>query len=141
MTLGEVHHVASWAEGGPTSVENGVVLCWHHHDLVHRRRQRIARIGGAWVFRTADGQLVEAGASPPEGAGAEVSPPQAAGRSSPSAGAVAAREGPAAGARAAGEGTIAGARAAGEDDEGARGGQEALWGPPAVAWVGPGARK
>ncbi len=27
----EVHHVIPDAEGGPTEVDNGVLLCWHHH--------------------------------------------------------------------------------------------------------------
>lgn len=27
----EVHHVTEWANGGPTSTDNGVPLCWWHH--------------------------------------------------------------------------------------------------------------
>jgi len=29
------HHCAHWANGGPTSVDNLVLLCGHHHRLVH----------------------------------------------------------------------------------------------------------
>jgi len=29
------HHVAHWADGGPTSVDNLVLLCGHHHRLIH----------------------------------------------------------------------------------------------------------
>ncbi|MFJ2369337.1 DUF222 domain-containing protein [Microbacterium sp. NPDC087665] len=27
----EIHHVEEHARGGPTSTDNGVALCWHHH--------------------------------------------------------------------------------------------------------------
>jgi hypothetical protein len=29
------HHIVSWVDGGPTSLENGVLLCGHHHRLIH----------------------------------------------------------------------------------------------------------
>ena len=29
------HHCAHWADGGPTSVDNLVLLCGHHHRLIH----------------------------------------------------------------------------------------------------------
>ena len=31
----EAHHRVHWADGGPTSVDNGVLLCGRHHDRVH----------------------------------------------------------------------------------------------------------
>jgi hypothetical protein len=34
----------SWADGGPTSPGNGVLLCGHHHTVVHRDH---------WTIRTA----------------------------------------------------------------------------------------
>ncbi|MGG5257859.1 DUF222 domain-containing protein [Phycicoccus avicenniae] len=32
------HHVQHWADGGPTDVTNGALLCQRHHTTVHRRR-------------------------------------------------------------------------------------------------------
>ncbi|MDT0166818.1 DUF222 domain-containing protein [Actinotalea sp. AC32] len=32
----DVHHPHHWADGGVTSVDNAILLCWHHHDHVHR---------------------------------------------------------------------------------------------------------
>ena len=29
------HHIEHWVEGGPTSVDNLILLCGHHHRLVH----------------------------------------------------------------------------------------------------------
>jgi hypothetical protein len=30
------HHILSWLTGGPTSVDNGVLLCGHHHRVIHQ---------------------------------------------------------------------------------------------------------
>jgi len=30
----EIHHVVPWAQGGPTSTDNGALLCWHHHRTI-----------------------------------------------------------------------------------------------------------
>lgn len=56
----EVHHVSWWVrDEGPTAVWNGILLCWHHHDLVHQRDLRIRRTpDDAWEFRRPDGALV-----------------------------------------------------------------------------------
>jgi hypothetical protein len=29
------HHIQHWVDGGPTSVDNMLLLCGHHHRLVH----------------------------------------------------------------------------------------------------------
>lgn len=31
----DVHHVQYWQHGGPTSIDNGALLCRHHHQSVH----------------------------------------------------------------------------------------------------------
>jgi Domain of unknown function (DUF222) len=30
------HHIKHWADGGPTCLANAVLLCGHHHRLIHR---------------------------------------------------------------------------------------------------------
>lgn len=42
----EAHHVHEWAEGGPTDVDQGVLLCGRHHLLV---------TVGVWQVRMVDG--------------------------------------------------------------------------------------
>ncbi|MGQ0624383.1 MAG: DUF222 domain-containing protein [Sporichthyaceae bacterium] len=53
----EAHHVRHWADGGPTDLDNMVLLCSIHHDHVHHRGwtvsfaedQRPELIPPAWV--------------------------------------------------------------------------------------------
>lgn len=67
--LGEVHHVAEWArDHGDTDVNTGILLCWHHHDVVHRRHVQIRpSSSGGWLFRTRHGVPIPAGAPPGRG--------------------------------------------------------------------------
>jgi hypothetical protein len=52
--ISECHHVRHWSrDHGETSVENGIMLCWFHHDHVHRRGIEIRRRGTRWVFTDA----------------------------------------------------------------------------------------
>jgi hypothetical protein len=45
----DAHHIRHWAAGGETSLENLILLCRHHHRLVHE--------GGYSVRSRADGRL------------------------------------------------------------------------------------
>jgi hypothetical protein len=55
--ISECHHVKHWArDRGDTSVDNGIMLCWHHHDYVHRRGIDIQRRGTWWLFTDAAGR-------------------------------------------------------------------------------------
>jgi Domain of unknown function (DUF222) len=42
----DAHHNIHWADGGPTSLCNTVLLCVHHHDRVHRDGWTITMIDG-----------------------------------------------------------------------------------------------
>lgn len=47
----EAHHIDHWEHGGPTSVENGVMLCSHHHHAVHADAWEISvRNGVPWFI-------------------------------------------------------------------------------------------
>jgi len=48
----DVHHVVHWAHGGPTSCENGALLCERHHTSVHEGGFSIARDAGTAVWHT-----------------------------------------------------------------------------------------
>lgn len=43
----EAHHALPWSRGGPTDVSNGVLLCRHHHMLLHNGGWSIHRPPGA----------------------------------------------------------------------------------------------
>jgi len=42
----EIHHVTEHARGGPTSTDNGVTLCWHHHRTLDTSGWEIRMRGG-----------------------------------------------------------------------------------------------
>ena len=45
----EAHHIRYWNHGGPTSTDNGVLLCSHHHHEVHKENWQIRiRAGVPW---------------------------------------------------------------------------------------------
>ena len=37
----DAHHVRQWVEGGETSLANTLLLCGHHHTLVHEGGFRV----------------------------------------------------------------------------------------------------
>ncbi|MFF5173161.1 DUF222 domain-containing protein [Micromonospora sp. NPDC000089] len=41
----DAHHIRHWADGGPTSLDNAVLLCGHHHRHLHRGDWSV-RLGG-----------------------------------------------------------------------------------------------
>jgi hypothetical protein len=47
----EAHHIEHWyRDGGRTDVADGVLLCRHHHLLVHNNHWRVIRDGGAYFI-------------------------------------------------------------------------------------------
>jgi hypothetical protein len=55
----DAHHVHHWIDGGETSVDNLVLLCSHHHRLLHEGGYRIRRdYQGEYYFVRADGRAI-----------------------------------------------------------------------------------
>ncbi|WP_198047363.1 HNH endonuclease signature motif containing protein [Kutzneria sp. 744] len=44
------HHVVEWANGGPTSLDNMVLLCGSHHRLIHHSRWTVTMVDQRPVF-------------------------------------------------------------------------------------------
>ena len=49
--MDHAHHLQHWADGGPTSLDNLILLCGHHHRLIHAGPWTIHRTGpSAFAF-------------------------------------------------------------------------------------------
>ena len=59
----DAHHVTHWADGGPTSIGNLVLLCRPHHRLIHRPGG--FGLEGRPVFRRPDGSVLGEDRAPP----------------------------------------------------------------------------
>jgi uncharacterized protein DUF222/HNH endonuclease len=60
----DAHHIHHWARGGETSLDNLVVLCRHHHRLVHEGGLSVRRTPASELeFLRPDGRLIPV--SPP----------------------------------------------------------------------------
>jgi len=61
----DAHHVRHWAKGGPTSVDNLLLLCRRHHRLIHRREGfTVELVGSRPEFRRPDGSILPERAPP-----------------------------------------------------------------------------
>jgi hypothetical protein len=59
----DVHHIISWLADGPTAIDNLVLLCRHHHTLVHEAGWSLTGTPSDLRFFRPDGS--ELGADPP----------------------------------------------------------------------------
>jgi hypothetical protein len=69
----DAHHRTHWAHGGETSLDNLVLLCWHHHRLVHEGGYAIEEDpAGGLRFRNRHGVLCPGVSRPPPGSADEL---------------------------------------------------------------------
>ncbi len=52
------HHLDHWAVGGPTNLDNMMLLCGFHHRSYHDGGYRIAKVAGGFRFETDDGHVI-----------------------------------------------------------------------------------
>jgi hypothetical protein len=60
----DAHHARHWADGGPTSISNLVLLCRPHHRMLHEGGFKLDKSGCRLVFRRPDGSVLEDRAPP-----------------------------------------------------------------------------
>jgi hypothetical protein len=58
------HHVRHWLHGGPTDVDNLILICSFHHALIHDHGYRIQRSTGRWEFLRPNGTAIPAQTTP-----------------------------------------------------------------------------
>jgi Domain of unknown function (DUF222)/HNH endonuclease len=69
----DAHHIRHWARGGETKLDNLVLLCTHHHRLLHEGGFTVSRQGdGRLVFRRPDGRVIPSLPSPTSGSCTEL---------------------------------------------------------------------
>jgi hypothetical protein len=54
------HHIRHWAHGGATTLENLVLLCRHHHRLIHEGGFSVERVGARLRWTAPDGEELSA---------------------------------------------------------------------------------
>jgi len=61
------HHVQHWSQNGTTSLSNLVLLCHHHHRLVHEGGYTVERtVQGDFIFYSHDGWLLDPSSRSPD---------------------------------------------------------------------------
>jgi hypothetical protein len=71
----QAHHIVWWSRGGPTDLENLILLCSFHHKLVHEHGWRVTRDADGTVrWFHPDGRRYRAGPAPPSPPKAPVEP-------------------------------------------------------------------
>jgi hypothetical protein len=59
------HHITHWADGGATRLDNLLLLCRHHHRLLHEGMYYVVKDGAYFIFCRGDGGEIPAGRETP----------------------------------------------------------------------------
>ena len=62
------HHITHWADGGATRLDNLVLLCRHHHRLLHEGMYYVVKDGAHLIFCRGDGEVIPTGCDMPPAA-------------------------------------------------------------------------
>jgi hypothetical protein len=66
LPFGQAHHIEHWAQGGPTTLSNLVLLCRRHHRAVHEEGFLVERLeSGELQFRWPHGHVLPQVPPPP----------------------------------------------------------------------------
>jgi hypothetical protein len=66
LPFGQAHHIKHWAQGGPTTLPNLVLLCRRHHRAVHEEGFQVERLeNGESQFRSPYGYVLPRVPPPP----------------------------------------------------------------------------
>jgi hypothetical protein len=52
----DAHHIHHWCDGGETRLDNLILLCRHHHTLLHQEGFELVQGIGGWEFVRPDGR-------------------------------------------------------------------------------------
>ncbi len=52
----DAHHIHHWCDGGETRLDNLILLCRHHHTLLHQQGFALVQGTAGWEFVCADGR-------------------------------------------------------------------------------------
>jgi hypothetical protein len=55
----QLHHIVHWADGGPTDLDNLILLCGHHHHRLHDDGWTLELNGHALVIHRPDGTILD----------------------------------------------------------------------------------
>jgi hypothetical protein len=58
------HHVRPWWAGGRTDIDNLILVCSFHHQVIHDHGYRVRRLTGRWEFRRPDGTPIPSTLAP-----------------------------------------------------------------------------
>ncbi len=53
------HHIRHREHGGPTELDNLILLCGHHHRVLHREGFNIDQFCSSWRFKRPDGETID----------------------------------------------------------------------------------